>query len=100
MTRRVTFSPPDDQLGLNQEGYRPGVLRLVLRPAAKTSFANASGDLQELSDVAIRPTHVRRLAERVGREWADARDAEVHAFRSRRPVPGPNAPKTGARWAW
>lgn len=74
---------------------------MVLRQAAKTSFADASGDLQELADIAISPTHVRRLAERVGREWANARDAEVQAFRSRSPVPnpkagGPSAPRTGA----
>lgn len=74
---------------------------MVLRQAAKTSFADASGDLQELADIAISPTHVRRLAERVGREWARARDAEVQGFRSRSPVPnpkagGPSAPRTGA----
>jgi hypothetical protein len=31
--------------------------------------------------VAIRPTHLRRLSERVGAEWAAARDAEAQAFR-------------------
>ena len=84
-------------MGLTQEGYSPGVIRLVLRQAAKTSFADASGDLQELADVRISPTHVRRLAERIGREWADARDTDVRAFRDRVPAPptGPR-PKTAA----
>jgi hypothetical protein len=31
--------------------------------------------------VAISPSHLRKLTERVGREWAAARDADVQAFR-------------------
>jgi hypothetical protein len=53
-----------------------------VRQAGKaSSFTDASGDLQELAGVTISPGHVRKLAERVGREWAAARDADVHAFR-------------------
>lgn len=80
-------------MGLTQEGYSPGVVRLVLRQAAQVSFAEASGDLQALADIEISPTHVRRLAERVGREWADARDAEVDVFRNRTPAPQTPVPK-------
>src|SRR5262249_15258243 len=45
------------------------------------SFRDASEDLRALAGVAISPTHLQRLSERVGAEWAAARDAEVQAFR-------------------
>lgn len=73
---------------------------MVLRQAAKTSFADASGDLKELADLCVSPTHTRRLAERVGREWADTRDAEAQAFRDRVVVSTPKTtPKTNAEVA-
>lgn len=71
-------------LGLTQEGYSPAVLRLVLRQGAKVAFAEASDDLATLADIAISPMQVRRLCERVGSEWADARDQQVQAFNERR----------------
>lgn len=53
-----------------------------MRQAAKAgSFQEASADLQELAEVDISPTHLHRLTERVGSEWAQTRDAEVRAFR-------------------
>lgn len=45
------------------------------------SFQEASKDLQALADVSISATHLQRLSERVGREWAQARDQETQAFR-------------------
>jgi hypothetical protein len=58
------------------------VLRLAVRQAGTAaSFREASDDLKELASVPISPNHLAKLAERVGREWAAARDAEVHAFR-------------------
>lgn len=70
---------------LTQEGFSPSIVRLAVCRAGKAaSFAEASRDLEELSDIAISPTHVRRLCERVGTEWAEARDADVQAFRDRR----------------
>ena len=52
----------------------------VRRGGKAASFAEASNDLQELAEVVISATHVRRLCERVGTEWAATRDAEVQAF--------------------
>jgi hypothetical protein len=53
----------------------------VVRQAGRHSFHDASADLRELCDVHIAPTHVRRLSERIGGEWQQARDADVAAYR-------------------
>ena len=72
----------DHKLNLRTEGYSPGVLRQVVRQGAKAaSFKDASEDLLALAEVAVSPAHVRRLSERVGREWEAARDDEVKAYR-------------------
>jgi hypothetical protein len=56
-----------------------------VRQAAKApSFREASEDLRELAGLPISPSHLQRLSERVGREWAAARDADVAAFREGR----------------
>jgi hypothetical protein len=56
-----------------------------VRQASKAaSFKDASEDLKELAEVSISATHVRRLSERVGKEWAAERDKEVQAFRDQR----------------
>lgn len=68
---------------MTQEGYSPRVLRLAVEQAGKTSFAQASSDLRELADVRVSATHLQRLCERVGAEWAAARDADVEAFRDK-----------------
>jgi len=53
-----------------------------VRQASKAaSFKEASEDLKALSELSISPTHLQRLSERVGKEWAQARDKEVQAFR-------------------
>jgi hypothetical protein len=58
------------------------VLRKAVRQAGKAaSFKDASEDLHELAGVTISPTHLQRLGERIGTEWAQARDAAVEAFR-------------------
>jgi hypothetical protein len=60
-------------------------LRKAVRQAARaSSFKEASEDLRELAALAISPSHLQRLGERVGREWAAARDADVAAFRQGR----------------
>jgi hypothetical protein len=74
------FSPLDQKLQLGTEGYSPRVLQKVVRQAAKVSFKEASEDLLDLADVKVSPTHVSRLSERLGREWAAQRDADVGAF--------------------
>jgi hypothetical protein len=54
-----------------------------VRQAAKApSFKEASEDLRELASLSISPSHLQRLSERIGREWATARDADVSAFRA------------------
>lgn len=56
-----------------------------MRQAARApSFKEAGDDLRELADLAISPSHLHRLSERIGREWAAARDADVAAFREGR----------------
>jgi hypothetical protein len=75
------FSPLDQKLQLGTEGYSPHLLRKVVRQAAKVSFQEASADLRELAELKVSPTHVWRLSERIGREWAAQRDSDVRAFR-------------------
>jgi hypothetical protein len=56
-----------------------------VRQAAKApSFKEASEDLRELAGLSVSPSHLQRLSERIGREWAAARDADVAAFREGR----------------
>jgi hypothetical protein len=63
------------------------VLEKAVRQAAKApSFKEASEDLQALAAVSISARHLQRVSERVGREWAQARDQEVEAFREQRLV--------------
>lgn len=53
----------------------------MVRQAGKAaSFKDASDDLKELAQISISPHHLGKVAERVGREWAAARDADVQAF--------------------
>lgn len=67
---------------MGTEGYSPRVLEKAVRQAAKApSFKEASEDLRALAEVSISATHLQRLSERVGREWAQTRDQEVEAFR-------------------
>jgi hypothetical protein len=79
---RIVFFPLDVRLALGTEGYSPAVLARAVRQASRAlSFVEASDDLRELADIEISPTHLQRLSERIGREWAEARDAEVDKFR-------------------
>ncbi len=67
---------------MGTEGYSPIVLAQAVRQASKaSSFAEASEDLRELADIEISATHLQRLSERVGAEWAEVRDEEVEKFR-------------------
>jgi len=78
-----SFSPLDQKLQLGTEGYSPAVLRKAVRQAGKApSFQDASDDLKELAHIAICPTHLGKVAQRIGREWAAIRDGEVQAFRN------------------
>ena len=56
-----------------------------MRQAAKApSFQDASDDLKELAALPISSSHLQRLSERIGWEWAEVRDADVAAFREGR----------------
>jgi hypothetical protein len=68
------------------------VLRLAVEQAGKASFAQASADLRDLADIRIGATHLQRLCERVGREWAGDRDADVEAFRNQQLAAVPAGP--------
>jgi hypothetical protein len=83
---------------LGTERYSPRVLEKAVRQAAKaSSFKEASEDLKALAEVSISATHLQRLSERVGKEWAQARDQEVQAFRDDQLVCAyAAAPKTAA----
>jgi hypothetical protein len=87
------FSPLDQRLQLGTEGYSPSLLRKIVRQGGTAaSFREAAEDLQELAQVTISPAHVRRLCERIGREWAQQRDQEVAAYRGRQLPRGYQAP--------
>ena len=75
-----SFSPLDERLQLSCEGYSPAVLRKAIHAAGRDSFQEASTDLQVLADLSISASHLQRLTCRVGKEWADLRDADVQAF--------------------
>jgi hypothetical protein len=73
---------------LGTEGYSPAVLRRAVRQAGKApSFQEASADMLELAFVKISPNHLGKLAERIGREWVVARDADVQTFREDKLTP-------------
>lgn len=76
------FFPLDVRLTLGTEGYSPAVLAKAVRQASKaSSFAEASDDLRELAEIRVSATHLQRLSERIGEEWAEVRDEEVEQFR-------------------
>src|SRR5438132_10364497 len=81
------FFPFDHKLKLGTERYSPRVLEKGARQASKAaSFKEASDDLKALAEVSISATHLQRLSERVGNEWAQARDRETQAFGEDKPV--------------
>ncbi len=72
------------RLDLGPEDYSPALVRKIVRHGAKDSFEEASADLREDVGIEITPRQVERISERVGSEWAQARDRDVVAFRERR----------------
>jgi hypothetical protein len=70
-------------LQLGTEGYSPAALRKALRATARDSFQQASADLEALAGLTVSPSHLQRLAQRFGSEWAAHRDADVQAFRDK-----------------
>jgi len=87
------FSPLDQRLQLGTEGYSPSLLRKIVRQGGKApSFREAAEDLQELARLTISPAHVRRLCERVGREWAERQQREAVAYQEDQLPRGYQAP--------
>lgn len=91
------FFPLDQRLQLGTEGYSPSLLQKIVRQGRKApSFREAAEDVRELAQVTISPAHVRRLCERLGREWVGHRDQETAAYQAG-PLPrGYQAPPTVA----
>ena len=82
---------------MGTEGFSPAVLAKAVRQASKApSFAEASDDLRELAEVKISPTHLQRLSERIGMEWAKIRDEDVEKFRKAELARTYNEPPSGA----
>ena len=66
------------------EGYSPALLQKIVDQGGRYAFAEAALNLSELAGVRISAQHVLRLTERIGREWAQRRDAESEAFKQGR----------------
>ena len=87
------FSPLDQRLQLGTEGYSPSLVRKIVRQGSKApSFREAAEDVRALARVTISGAHVRRLCERIGREWAGRRDQETAAYQARQLPRGYQAP--------
>ena len=67
---------------LTTEGYSPAVLRKAVFACGQDAFGPASQALRELAGLLISPSHLQRLASRIGAEWAAWRDGDVAAFRA------------------
>lgn len=81
-----TFSPQRPLLRLDNHGYSPTVLRLIVEAGGRFSFSDAAYALR-LAGVSISPRHIRHLTLLVGSELAAARDAQALAHRRRQLVP-------------
>ena len=58
------------------------MLQKAVRQAAKaSSFKEAAEDLHDLIGVSISATHLQRLSERIGGEWAQAQNQDIQKFR-------------------
>jgi hypothetical protein len=73
------------------------VLQKAIRQAARApSFKEAAADLQELAGITISATHLQRLSERIGTEWAQRRDRDRQAFQERHLARGYEKPPAAA----
>lgn len=77
------FSLLDERLKVGTEGYSPRLLQKIEYAGGnEPSFRVASAALEQLAELSISAKHVERITERLGRERADQRDADVTAFRA------------------
>ena len=78
---------------MGTEGYSPSLLRKIVRQGGTAaSFHAAAADLQALAAVTISPAHVRRLCERLGREWAQRQQQEIADYQKDQLPRGYQAP--------
>jgi hypothetical protein len=68
-------------LGLGPEDLSPVLVQKVVRHGGKDAFATAREDLQEDLGLEISAKQVQRITERIGSEWAAARDGQVEQFK-------------------
>jgi hypothetical protein len=81
-----TFSPQRPLLRLDNHAYSPAAWRLIAQAAGRLgSFADAAFALS-LAGLPISPQHVRTLAQEVGDDLAQQRDAKAARGRRRLPV--------------
>src|SRR5581483_6560365 len=87
-----TFSPRRPLLRLDNHGYSPSALRLVVHLAAPPgSFADAAFALTE-TGLPVSARHVRALAQQVGSELIERRDRKAGPDRNKLPVRGAAPP--------
>jgi hypothetical protein len=78
---RKAFFPQSQALGIDHGHYSSAVLDLICYAGAnKTSFREASVDLDKLADLDVFEKQVERLCKRIGTERLAERDEEVAAF--------------------
>lgn len=66
--------PGDEQLGVQNTSFSPSVKRHMARAGSRSSFAEASEDLEVYAHIKIDPTDIERVAEDVGSaigKWMD-----------------------------
>ena len=66
---------------LGPEDLSPALVQKVVRHGGKDAFAEAREDLKEDLGLDIAARQVERITERVGDEWAAARDEQVERFK-------------------
>ena len=71
----------DVKLGLGPEDLSPALVQKVVRHGGKDAFAEAREDLKEDVGIEISGKQVQRITERIGGEWAVARDEDVERFK-------------------
>jgi hypothetical protein len=57
------------------------LVRKIVSQGARYAFREAAHNLAELANLKISDSHVLRLTERVGKEWAQRRDQEIEGFK-------------------
>lgn len=88
-----TRFPGDEELGVEQTRYSPGVQRQVARLGSKEPFREVARDMRELACVSLCRKEAERVCERIGREMESWQEQERRALRFQDP-PASEAAKT------